>query len=92
MELLEQIPEAGLGHVEAVQPLFIIPGLLDDVQLPVLAGLMGLEAMGLEAQEGDCSPGSGIMDLLTSFAASGSSSGSSGGGSPGMAAGVWVQI
>ncbi|KYO31864.1 hypothetical protein Y1Q_0003429 [Alligator mississippiensis] len=48
-ERLEEILEGDLSQLEHIQPLPTIPGVLDNVQLPVLAGVMGLEAAGLEA-------------------------------------------
>ncbi|KYO36796.1 hypothetical protein Y1Q_0020842 [Alligator mississippiensis] len=74
LELLKEIPEGGLGEQEYVQPPLIIPGLLDDVQPPVLAGAAGPEAVELEAQEANGSPGGGILEPLVSIPADGSCS------------------
>ncbi|KYO42770.1 hypothetical protein Y1Q_0016164 [Alligator mississippiensis] len=51
LETLEEVPEHGLGQLEHVQPLLVIPGVLDDVQLPDMAGAVGPEAVGLEVKE-----------------------------------------
>ncbi|KYO49023.1 hypothetical protein Y1Q_0013937 [Alligator mississippiensis] len=67
LELLEQVPEGGLGHAEAIQPLLIVPGVLDDMQPQVLAGTVGPEVVGLEAQEGDGGSSGGIIEPLISF-------------------------
>ncbi|KYO37723.1 hypothetical protein Y1Q_0022017 [Alligator mississippiensis] len=69
VELIQEVLEGGLGHPEHLQPLLIIPGGLDDVQPPVLAGQVGPEAMGLEAQEGMDGPSSGMQDHVISVPA-----------------------
>ncbi|KYO39153.1 hypothetical protein Y1Q_0004802 [Alligator mississippiensis] len=40
-ELIEELLEDGPGHSEQLQPLLIIPGVLDNMQPPVLAGPEG---------------------------------------------------
>lgn len=60
-ELLQEILEDSQDHAECLQPLLVIPGMLDSMQPPVLAGLAGPEMMGLEIQEGKEAPGSGIL-------------------------------
>ncbi|KYO21920.1 hypothetical protein Y1Q_0000579 [Alligator mississippiensis] len=71
-ELVEQVPEGGPGHPKGVQPPLIILGLLDEVLPPVLAGVEGPEAVGLEAQEGDGHPSGGIMEPLVGAPGGGS--------------------
>ncbi|KYO26413.1 hypothetical protein Y1Q_0010386 [Alligator mississippiensis] len=48
-ELLQKVLEGGLGHPEHLQPLLIIPSVLDNVQLAILTGTAGPEVAGLEA-------------------------------------------
>ncbi|KYO38582.1 hypothetical protein Y1Q_0023312 [Alligator mississippiensis] len=60
--MLQEIPEGGLGHAEGLEPLLIIPNGLDDMQPPVLAGPVGSEVVGLEAQNDNSSPSSGILE------------------------------
>lgn len=49
--LLYKVMECGLRYLEGVQPLVVIPGALNDVLPPVLAGRVGPEAMRIEPKE-----------------------------------------
>ncbi|KYO26564.1 hypothetical protein Y1Q_0002184 [Alligator mississippiensis] len=61
-ELLQEIPEGGLGHPEGFQPLLVILGVLDNTPSPVLADLVSPEMAELETQKGDSSPDGDILE------------------------------
>ncbi|KYO41268.1 hypothetical protein Y1Q_0006776 [Alligator mississippiensis] len=69
VELRQEVQEGGLDHPECLQPLFIISGVLDYLQPPVLSGPVDLEALGLEAQEGKGGTSSGILEPIISVPA-----------------------
>ncbi|KYO29789.1 hypothetical protein Y1Q_0023153 [Alligator mississippiensis] len=62
VELVEELLEGDPGHLEQLQPPIIILGVLEDVQPPVLAGPVGLQAAGLEPQELKGSTSGGIQE------------------------------
>ncbi|KYO36459.1 hypothetical protein Y1Q_0024197 [Alligator mississippiensis] len=52
VEQIKEVLESGPGHPKGLQPLFvIIPGALDDIQPPVLAGWAGSQVVELKTQE-----------------------------------------
>ncbi|KYO42836.1 hypothetical protein Y1Q_0016078 [Alligator mississippiensis] len=62
LELLDQVLEGGSGHAEAIQPLLVVPSILDKV-----ASVVRPDTVGLEAQEYKSGPSSGIVEPLIGF-------------------------
>ncbi|KYO35149.1 hypothetical protein Y1Q_0001035 [Alligator mississippiensis] len=81
MELLQEVLEGGLGHLECLQPLLVVPGGLDDMQPPVLASQVGPEVVKLEAQEGVDGLSSGVHGHIIGICAGVQAAGQGPGGS-----------